>query len=167
MALTKVLPLGSSHSYLIDEGSDFFDVVAVLLKDTVTSIPETAVTKFDLINAGYEADTSGGYPSGGVTMKQLYRHENSGPTFDNVSGAGVVEYDAQGSVWTQNDTTATFSVAAFRWIVIASSSGGAIMAAHDLGSTQSITGDYLAISVTESTYTPGVYPILRFNRVLT
>ena len=92
-------------------------------------------------------------------MTQLLRQENS--------GSGVVEYDASHSVWTQSNTSATFSVTGFRWIVLALGTGGSpILAAHDLGSTQSISNDYLALSVTESSYSAGVYPILRFKRTL-
>lgn len=155
MTLVKVLPLGMTHTWY----KDVFGVYAVLLKDTVASIPDTARTSGDLIAAGYEVDTAGGYPSGGVPMNSVFRTENS--------TAGVVEYDALGSVWTQRDLSVHFTVPAFRWIVLCKQGGAQILAAHDLGGTLSITSGTLKLAVTQSPYSPGVYPILRIKRVLT
>lgn len=148
MSITKYLPLGISDYWF---GSTAIASNAMLLRDDVTSIPETVKYTTDLNT--YEVSTGGGYTAGGSGM--------AGPDLNRIQDAatGVVEYDCGTQLW---QTTASLTVANFQWVVIAS--GTTPLVIWDLGASTSLSGSQLTLELGESPYIAGNYPVLRFKR---
>lgn len=151
MAITKKLPLGLSDVWL---GSTL-PITVMLLRADVTDVDETVTDASDL--TADEVATAGGYVAGGngnITMPSLTRTQNT--------TSGVVEYDTGTFTWT---STSSFSVDSFRWLVV--NTGSVPIAIYDLGADFALVSEPLVLNVAVSTYSPGVYPILRFRRNVT
>lgn len=150
MAVTKLLPLDISDHWL---GTTNIPVSIMLLRDDVTSVPETFTDVSGI--SGLEVASGGGYTAGayGIAM----------PVVNRVTDvdSGVVEYDTGGAVYS---STSSYSVDNFRWLV--ANSAGIPLVVWDLATSHDLVAEPLVLAVAASPNITGCYPILRFKRFL-
>lgn len=148
MAVTKYLPLAFSDYWL---GTTGIASNVMLLRDDVTSIPETITSNTDLWT--YEVADGGGYVAGDIGM--------AGPVLNRLQDAtsGAVEYTSGSQLW---QTDVSLTVTGYQWIVMLSS--GTPLVVWKLDASSSLTGTPLTITLDPSPYITGSFPVLRFLR---
>ena len=122
-----------------------------LYTSAMTEIPVGAVEPDHI--AAWEANGAGYGDFHGVGAGAI------GPLNQYVNpAAGVREWSLATPTWTSSPLTVSY-----QWIVLSFGVYGQIIGGWNLGATQTLTGQPLALTFPPSTLNPGTYPVVRLN----
>jgi hypothetical protein len=131
-------------------------MMAVLLQPSVTSLPATArtltdLTSLEIASGGNYTAAAGAWSSGAAVQLPDFT-----VNYDDASGVSELSAPATTLIGTK------FLTVSFRWAVI--TSGTSIVTAVDYGTTQTLTGQPLVLTIAESATISGSFPVISWTR---